>query len=302
MRTELDRLLEGHPVGIPARVPDAEEERFAALGYLGAAPLTSTAPTPMTPDEESAVAQMHRSAALLVAQKQYTAAIDRLRDITRAHPQIAVVQYQTGTLLQRSGRLAEAEKTFRAVAAIEPDSPYIQIALADVLLRSGRDQDASDRAALAMALAEHQDGPAQAAAHEVAAIVALAREQSEGALEHAEAAERRRSGNTDDECTSPAGSRTRKVSTKRRSLHSKRRHACSTRTNGSSRVCSGTWATPSRNSDRRRRRGEGLSRGASRVPRQIPRLLEPRDALSRDRPPGRRQGDARRARRRGPDT
>ena len=190
MRTELDRLLEGHPVGIPARVPDAEEERFAALGYLGAAPLTSTAPTPMTPDEESAVAQMHRSAALLVAQKQYAAAIDRLRDITRAHPQIAVVQYQTGTLLQRSGRLAEAENTFRAVAAIEPDSPYIQIALADVLLRSGRDQDASDRAALAMALAEHQDGPAQAAAHEIAAIVALAREQSEGALEHAEAAER----------------------------------------------------------------------------------------------------------------
>ena len=106
-----------------------------------------------------------RSAALLVAQKRSAAAIDRLRDITRAHPQIAVVRYQTGTLLQRSGRLAEAENAFRAVAAIEPDSPYIQIALADVLLRSGRDQDASDRAALAMALAEHQDGPAQAAAH-----------------------------------------------------------------------------------------------------------------------------------------
>ena len=140
MRTELDRLLEGHPVGIPARVPDAEEERFAALGYLGA----RTAHVDGTHADDTrrgvgrcADAQV-RSATC--RPEQYAAAIDRLRDITRAHPQIAVVQYQTGTLLQRSGRLAEAEKTFRAVAAIEPDSPYIQIALADVLLQSGRDQ------------------------------------------------------------------------------------------------------------------------------------------------------------------
>lgn len=189
MRSELDRLLERYPPGVPARVPDAEEERFAALGYLGSAPLTETVPTPMTPEEESTVAQMHKSAALLVAQKHYAAAIEQLRDITRAHPQMAVVQYQTATLLERSGRLAEAEHTFRAAAAIEPDSPYIQIALADVLLRSERNEDASARAALAVALAEHYDGPSQAAAHGIAAMVALAREQSERAVEHAAAAE-----------------------------------------------------------------------------------------------------------------
>ena len=190
MRTELDRLLEGYPVGAPAQVPDEDEERFAALGYLGGAPLTETTPTPMTADEEAAVAQLHRSAALFVAHKQYAAAIDRLREITRVHPLMALVQYQAGTLLQRSGRLAEAENTFRAVATIEPDSPYVQIALADVLLRLGRDQDASDRAALAVALAEHQDGPARASAHGAAAMVAVAREQGERAREHAEAAER----------------------------------------------------------------------------------------------------------------
>jgi tetratricopeptide (TPR) repeat protein len=189
LRAELDRLLEGRAVGAPAQIASADEERLAALGYLGGPPLLGSALTPIAPEEEAAVAQMHRSAALLVARRQYAMAIDRLRDIARAHPLLAAVQYQAGVLLLSTGRLAEAETTFRAVATIEPDSAYIQSALADVLLRTGRDEDASDRAALAVALAEHQDGRARAAAHGMAAIVALARGEGDRARAYAEAVE-----------------------------------------------------------------------------------------------------------------
>jgi tetratricopeptide (TPR) repeat protein len=143
----------------------------------------------MAPEDEAAVGDMYRSATLLVAQRKYSAAIDRLRDIVRAHPTLAVVQYQTGILLLRTARLAEAEQALRAAAAIEPDSPYIQVALADVLLRAGREKDAADRASLAVALAEHRDGRSRAAAHGMAAMVALARKDRESAQQHAEAAE-----------------------------------------------------------------------------------------------------------------
>ena len=189
LRQALDRLLDGHPVVAPTPLADADEERFAALGFLKGAPMGGSATAPMEPGDEPAVATKHRAAARLVAERKYSMAIDALRDITRVHPQLAVVHYQTGSLLARAGRLPEADHAFRAAASIAPDSTDIQVALAELLLREGREADAAARAALAVALAEHQDGRARASAHWMAVLVALARDDEESAQAHAVAAE-----------------------------------------------------------------------------------------------------------------
>ena len=190
LRVELDRLLDRYPVDPPAEIAAADADRYAALGYLGGPLLLGADSSPLDPDEEAAVVKAHHTAALLASRAQYTAAVDHLRGILRAHPRLAIVQYQLGALLSRAGRLEEAETAFRTLASMEPDNPYIPTALADVLSRSGRYDDARDRAALAVALAERSDARARAAAHEVAARVALALDDREQAQAHGEAAER----------------------------------------------------------------------------------------------------------------
>jgi Flp pilus assembly protein TadD len=126
---------------------------------------------------------------MLTGQKKYSAAIDHLRRIARAHPQMTVVRYQLGTLLARTGRLDEAEAAFRAAALVEPDNPYVPAALAGVLVRAGQPDEARERAALAVALAEHRDARARAVAFETAARVALARDDAAQAEMFAAAAQ-----------------------------------------------------------------------------------------------------------------
>jgi len=119
-------------------------------------------------------------------------------DVEREFIEAAVVAFREhlGEALAQMRRadspssFAEAERALRAAAAIEPDSPYIQVSLASVLLRAGREKDAADRASLAVALAEHRDERARTAAYGAAAMVALARGDHESAQQYAEAAER----------------------------------------------------------------------------------------------------------------
>ena len=133
LRAELDRLIEGRPVEPPAEIAPADEDQYAALGYLGTVPTIADESLPIDPEEEARILETHREAAMLAGQKKYTAAIDHLRKIAHAHPQITVVRYQLGVLLSRTGRLPEAEAAFRAAALMEPDNPYIPAALAGVL-------------------------------------------------------------------------------------------------------------------------------------------------------------------------
>lgn len=190
LRQELDRLLEAHSVASPADIDPADEDQFALLGYLGGGLLAGVEPEPLNPDEEMWVVDTHRTAAILAGQKKYMAAIGLLREIARAYPRMAVVQYQLGVLLGRVGRREDAERAFRAAARVGPDNPYVPIALADLLLRGHRPDEARQHAALAVALAEHHDSRSRAAAHQIAARVAMALEDAEGADRHAEAAER----------------------------------------------------------------------------------------------------------------
>jgi tetratricopeptide (TPR) repeat protein len=190
LRAELDQMLKGRPVEPPGEIASADEDQYAALGYLGTVPSVAAESLPIDPEEEARILETHREAAMLAGQKKYSAAIDHLRRIARAHSQMTVVRYQLGVLLARTGRLGEAEAAFRAAALVEPDNPYIPAALAGVLVRAGELDGARDRAALAAALAEHRDARARAVAYETAARVALAEDEWQQAAIYAEAAER----------------------------------------------------------------------------------------------------------------
>src|SRR5688572_20021708 len=142
LRAELDRLIEGRPVESPAEIAPADEDHYAALGYLGTVPTIAADSLPLEPEEAARVLETHREAAMLAGQKKYVAAIDHLWRIARAHPQMTVVRYQLGVLYSRTGQLADAEAAFRAAALVEPDNPYIPAALATMLLRAGKLEDA----------------------------------------------------------------------------------------------------------------------------------------------------------------
>ena len=173
----------------PTEIAAADEDHYAALGYLGGALIAGAGSGLMNPADEAFVAETHRAAARLIGQKSYVVAIDLLRRIAHAHPQMAVAQYQLGMLLSRAGQFDEAVTAFDAAAAVEPDDPYIPAALARVLIRARRYDEAGDRARLAVALAERQDARARRVAFEMAARVALALDDRERAGAYGDAAE-----------------------------------------------------------------------------------------------------------------
>jgi tetratricopeptide (TPR) repeat protein len=98
------------------------------------------------------------------------------------------VHYQIGALLLRMGRLDEAIRAFDTVRELRPDATAGALALADALMHAGRTAMAREQADVAIALAEHEDKRALAAAHEMAARVALADKDAESATRHAAAA------------------------------------------------------------------------------------------------------------------
>jgi tetratricopeptide (TPR) repeat protein len=188
LQTELQRMLERTTIQPPADIPAADEDRYAALGYLAGARLAHPMPPTIDPFGNEMLIQAHHAAIVLAGERKYAAAIDRMRDIARAHSDLPVVQYQLGTLLARTGGVDEAVAAFRAAAKLNPDASEARIALAAVLLRARQIEAAREQANLAVALAERENARSLGAAHEMAARVALAVKEPEQALLHADAA------------------------------------------------------------------------------------------------------------------
>ena len=205
LKATLDRLLLGRAIEPPSSPAQADEDRLAAFGYLqglrpaslasvapiAPAPIEAVAPVaPLAPAidaaEQASLVARHRTAVSLIARKRYSAALDGLRAILAKHPDLASVQYQLAALLARTGRLDEAAKAFDAVAALRPDDPEVPIALASTMLRARRADDAVTQADHAVELADAgTDARMKAAAHAIAARVALAREEADAASAHA---------------------------------------------------------------------------------------------------------------------
>ena len=189
LRGLLDALVADDRIGSPAPIAAAERGPFAELGYFPDPFLTTPAPVSLTREVEATLGARHRAAALLVGQKNFGAAIDLLRAITRAHPELAVVHYQVGWLLLHAGRFAEAAAAFTEAARLQPDSAQIQVAMATMGLRSGDTGGATAHADMAVALAAAHQPDVRGAAHEVAARAALATHDAEAAMTHAQAAQ-----------------------------------------------------------------------------------------------------------------
>jgi tetratricopeptide (TPR) repeat protein len=181
-------MLASNMVTAPAPIPPADEERYALLGYLSALPRAASAETTLDVTAQKATMDAQRAAAILVGQKKYSAGIRALQAIVHTHATLAAVHYQLGAQLLRMGRLDEAIRAFDTVRELRPDAAAGALALADALMHAGQTMLAREQADVAIALAEHEDMRVLAAAHEMAARVALSEKDSESATRHAEAA------------------------------------------------------------------------------------------------------------------
>jgi tetratricopeptide (TPR) repeat protein len=203
MNAALDKLLQGRVIDPPTPPAQGDEDRLAAFGYLQGlrpapvAPVATVAPVaPVVPvtlsidsDAQRELTAAHHHASVLVGERRYPAAIDSLHAIATRYPELASVQYQLARLLARIGRIDEAVKAFTAAANKREDDPEIAIALASTLLRARRVEDAAVHADQAVALADGgMDARLKAAAHEIAARVALVRDDFDSARTHAAAA------------------------------------------------------------------------------------------------------------------
>ena len=193
MSAALDTLLQGRVIDPPTPPAQGDEDRLAAFGYLQGlrpAPVAPVAPiAPLAPIVQAEITTSHQHAAALIGERRYSAAIDSLRAIATRHPELASVQYQLAGLLARLGRIDEAVKAFTVVADKRQGDPELPIALSSTLLRSRRVEDAALQADQAVALADAGvDARMKAAAHEMAARVALVRDDLDSARMHAAAA------------------------------------------------------------------------------------------------------------------
>ena len=190
-RTALERIVSTHPLVPPAPIAPADEERLAAAGFLPGLPPPAerTAGTSGTVDssDEERVADAEATAARLVGERKFSAAVATLQEVAREHPTLASVHYQLGVLLARSGRVDEAVAPLRDAGELRPDAVEIPLALAEVLLRAGRLDDAQEAADRAIDIAA-DDHAAAGDAQALAARVALARKDVDAATMHADAA------------------------------------------------------------------------------------------------------------------
>jgi tetratricopeptide (TPR) repeat protein len=188
LRSTLDEMLASTTIALPAAIAASDEERYALLGYLSPFRVAPAGDMALDEAAERETVEAHRAAAALIGQKKYSAGIRSLQAIARAHPSLATVHFQLGELLVRMGRFDEAIRAFGTVRELRPDATPGALALADALVRAGKTSAARETAETAIALAEREDMHALAAAHEMAARVALADKDADSATRHAEAA------------------------------------------------------------------------------------------------------------------
>jgi Flp pilus assembly protein TadD len=188
LQGRLDRIIEQHPPDAAAPIAAADEDSLALNGYLQGLPAGAARDDAAPAGDIVAMLEAHRAAARAAGQRQYGTALRLLEDMAHEHPTAAALQYQIGNLLLRSGRNDEAATAFRTAMALRPDRPEIPMALARALMRAGHLDEAQHQADAAVTLASQAPASLAARAHETAARVALARADADAATDHAEAA------------------------------------------------------------------------------------------------------------------
>jgi arylsulfatase A-like enzyme/Flp pilus assembly protein TadD len=185
LRTALDRLLEGVGIEPLAALPPFERGRIEALGYVGAADLSTAAEdTQSDPREQVSTLNAYRAAVDHDIHRRWPQAIGTLQSLAQAHATSGGYWAKLAEVAERADRLDVATEAHARVMALEPGNAGARVSGAFALLKIRRLDDAARLAEEALELGG-QAGTLAGSAHEVLARIALARHDGETAREHA---------------------------------------------------------------------------------------------------------------------
>ena len=191
LRGALDRLVAGIRIQTPSEMSAEDRERLEALGNVGAPTDVSQAPSDSLPDpkDKRAILETYRAAVDLAGNRKWSQAIRLLRKILSEDPEMTDVWSQLATLAARAENYDQAVEAYRHVIALRPTDPQSHIGAASALLKLRKLADAREHAERAAGLAAERDVRPRAAAHELLAMIALARRDGEDARREAELAQ-----------------------------------------------------------------------------------------------------------------
>lgn len=185
MRGGLAQLTSTQTIDAPAEVSDADRQRLAALGYVGAQSSAASGTPSDRPDpkDKAHILTLYRSAVDDLSALRLAEGAATLRTILDEDPDMTDVWSQYATTLTRLGRLPDAYAAWREVVERKPDEPSGLLGAAAVLLELKQFDEARTYAELATS-------KAPAAAYQALASIALTQGRADAAREAAALAER----------------------------------------------------------------------------------------------------------------
>lgn len=185
MRGGLAQLTSTQTIDAPAEVSDADRQRLAALGYVGAQSSAASGTPSDRPDpkDKAHILTLYRSAVDDLSALRLAEGAATLRTILDEDPDMTDVWSQYATTLTRLGRLPDAYAAWREVVERKPDEPSGLLGAAAVLLELKQFDEARTYAELATS-------KAPAAAYQALANIALTQGRADAAREAAALAER----------------------------------------------------------------------------------------------------------------
>jgi tetratricopeptide (TPR) repeat protein len=185
MRGAIDRLIAGISIAAPQAVTAADQERLAALGYVGNTNATSlSTPGDSLPDpkDKAAVLERYREGTELAGRMRFAEAIVAYKAALAADPEMGDVWTQLAQAYIRLGRSADAVDAYRHVIERDPKDAGALTGAAGELLRMHRYDEAKKYAELAVSVA-----PANA--HELLARIAVSQNDAAAARREAQLAQ-----------------------------------------------------------------------------------------------------------------
>jgi choline-sulfatase len=190
LRGALDRLIAGTLIQAPGAVSADARERLQALGYVGTQTDVSTTPGESLPDpkDKRDILERYRSAVDLAGAHKWPQAIALLQQILDEDPEMADVWSQLATFAARADRYDLTIDAYKHFIELRPSEPSGYIGAAGAYLHTRKLDEAREHARLAVDVAPERDTRSRAAAHELLANIALARQDLDAAREEAELA------------------------------------------------------------------------------------------------------------------
>jgi len=180
LRSALDTLAGGREIDRPSAVSDEDRRRLAALGYVGSSTSSSNGRGDARPDpkDKAPLLRTYRQAVEMLGDGRVAEAAALLDKILKEDPAMTDVWSQYAMTLVRLERLEDALGAYKEVIRLQPEEPNGPLGAASVLLTLNRLDEARAHAELAVKRA-----PAQA--HEALALIAVAAQRGDEAVQQA---------------------------------------------------------------------------------------------------------------------